>query len=90
MHFMLYFMGYPRRWLILDFNCSSWGMFIYYVKNLSFHIAQKSFASAAAVTVGQSAFFKSNMNADSLKLLKFRDSITLGLPLGMQSFEWRK
>ena len=67
---MLYFMGYPRRWLISDFNCSSWGMF----------------ASAAAVTVDQSAFFKSNMNADSLKLLKFRDSITLGLPLGMPIF----
>ena len=36
MHFMLYFMGYPRRWLISNFDCSSWGMLIYYVKESIF------------------------------------------------------
>ena len=51
-----------------------------------FQLAQKSFGSAPELTVGQLAFFKSDVKADSSKHLKFRDSIIFGLPLGEPIF----
>ena len=38
-----------------------------------FQLAQKSFGSAPELTVGQLAFFKSDVKADSSKHLKFRE-----------------